>query len=65
MLLIILKRNFCLIFKIAAKSPKTAKFHARTLSNVFLNSNCYKIKFEIFIKGHRRFLAVWRFFNAI
>ena len=41
MLLILLKRNFCLIFKIAAKSPKTANFDALTISNVFLNSNCF------------------------
>ncbi len=50
MLLIIPKRNFCLIFKIAAKSPKTVKFHAHNLLNVFLNSNFYKINFKIFIK---------------
>ena len=49
-LLIIPKRIFCLIFKIAAKSPKTAKFPAHNHSNVFLNSNCYKINFKIFIK---------------
>ena len=41
------KRNFCFIFKIAAKSPKTANFDALTLSNVFLMSNCYKINFKI------------------
>ncbi len=42
MLLIIPKRNFCLNFKIAAKSLKTAEFPARNLSNVFLNPNFYK-----------------------
>ena len=61
MLLIIPKRNFCLIFKIAAKSPKTAKFPTRNHSNVFLNSNCFKINFKIFIKWHQVIGDFWRY----
>jgi len=67
MLLIIPKRNFYFIFKIAAKSLKTAKFPKRNHSNGFLNSNCFKIYFKIFIKWHQvigvfgRYGYFWRY----
>ena len=61
MLLILLKRNFCLIFKITAKSPKTANFPPFNLSNVFLNSNCFKINLKIFIKWHQVIGDFWRY----